>query len=97
MYRIVDERASGKTSRLMLLAKENNGTIVCGNPYAMEQKARAYGITGVNYISYYDYLKKSQEEDLKNYFIDELESFVQYIHLASNIKGTFCGYTISEE
>ena len=35
MYRIIDTRASGKTSRLMLLAKENNGVFVCANPYAM--------------------------------------------------------------
>ena len=39
MYRIIDKRSSGKTSRLMLLAKENNGIIVCRNPKAMEEKA----------------------------------------------------------
>jgi hypothetical protein len=32
MYRIIDGRGTGKTSRLMLLAKENNGVIVCANP-----------------------------------------------------------------
>lgn len=35
MYRIIDGRASGKTSRLLLLAKENNGIVVCANPSAM--------------------------------------------------------------
>ena len=29
MYRIIDERGSGKTGRLFLLAKENNGIIAC--------------------------------------------------------------------
>ena len=29
MYRIIDGRATGKTSRLMLLAKENDGIVVC--------------------------------------------------------------------
>ena len=39
MIRIIDERGSGKTSRLMLLAKENNATFVCSNPSAMKVKA----------------------------------------------------------
>ena len=46
MYRIIEGRGTGKTLRLMLLAKENNGVIVCSNPHAMRQKAIAYGLTG---------------------------------------------------
>ena len=41
MYRIIDGRATGKTSRLMLLAKDTNSVIACANPYAFEQKAKA--------------------------------------------------------
>ena len=52
MYRIIDNRGTGKTSRLMLLAKETNSAIACINPNAMRQKAYAYGITGINFISY---------------------------------------------
>ena len=33
MYRIIDSRGSGKTSRLLLLAKETGATVVCINPY----------------------------------------------------------------
>ena len=51
MYKIIDERSSGKTSRLMLLAKENNGVIVCHAPQAMQEKAYGYGITGIDFIS----------------------------------------------
>ena len=29
MYRIIDKRGTGKTSRLMLLAKEENAIIAC--------------------------------------------------------------------
>ncbi len=97
MYRIIDGRGTGKTGRLMLLAKENGGTIVCNNVHAMETKALRYGITGINFISYYDYLKNSKGKDLDNYYIDELESFIRYIHMASGVKGFFNGYTISEE
>ena len=32
MYRIIENRGTGKTSRLMLLAKENNAIFVCSNP-----------------------------------------------------------------
>ena len=51
MYRIIDKKASGKTSRLMLIAKENNADFVCSNPHAMTTKAHAYGITGINFIN----------------------------------------------
>ena len=40
MYQIIDKRGSGKTSRLMLLAQENNGVFVCANPYGMREKAK---------------------------------------------------------
>ena len=60
MYRIIDGRGTGKTSRLMLLAKETNGTIVCGNPKAMREKALAYGIVGIDFISYNDFLLSGQ-------------------------------------
>ena len=96
MYRIIEGRGTGKTSRLMLLAKEANGTIVCSNPTAMEQKARAYGIVGINFISYGDFLR-SKGEDLNNYFIDEIEMFISYI--AANFAGysNFNGYTLTNE
>jgi len=39
MIRIIDGRGTGKTSKLMLLAKENNAVFVCSNPRAMKYKA----------------------------------------------------------
>ena len=39
MYRVLDGRGTGKTGRLMLLAKEVNGVLVCENPIAMRNKA----------------------------------------------------------
>ena len=47
MYRIIDGRGTGKTSRLMIIAKENNAVFVCSNTKAMEVKAHAYGLTGI--------------------------------------------------
>jgi hypothetical protein len=89
MTRIIDNRASGKTSRLMLLAKETGAVIACGNPYAMEQKAYAYGLTGIDFISYKQYLERDYPDN-KGVYIDELERFVCSL-------GRLNGYTLSNE
>lgn len=76
MYQVIDVRGSGKTGRLMLLAKENNGVLVCSNPNAMASKARAYGLTGFDIISYSDYFNHNYEYG-KMVFIDELDTCVK--------------------
>ena len=89
MYRIIDSRGSGKTSRLMLLAKETNSAIACMNPRAMQTKAYAYGITGINFISYSQLFNGEYEGDV---MIDEMEEFVkQYIDCK------LTGYSLSNE
>ena len=60
MYRIIDDRGTGKTSRLMLLAKENNAVFVCANPNSMEYKAKAYGISGITFVSYGDFILQDE-------------------------------------
>ena len=90
MYRIIDNRGSGKTGRLMLLAKETNSAIACANPSAMQQKAYAYGIVGIDFISY-DQLYNSEYEG--NVMIDEIENYINH-HLCSC---KFTGYTLSNE
>lgn len=92
MYQIIDDRGTGKTSRLLLLAKENNGIVICKEPDKLREKAYAYGITGVDYISYYGYYQIIKEDEItgKNIFIDELEEFLKYI-TGKEIKGyTLC-------
>ena len=96
MYRIIDGRGTGKTGRLMLLAKETNGTIVCSNPRAMKDKALAYGIIGIDFISYNDFLFGAGS-DIGDYYIDELESFIAYAQSAAHIRGKFSGYSLSED
>lgn len=90
MYQIVDKRGSGKTSRLMLLAKENNGILVCENPYAMETKARAYGFTDLTIISYVDFFERNYDLNMPC-FIDELDRYVKTIGLK------FAGYSLTLE
>lgn len=93
MYRIIDNRCSGKTSRLMLLAKDTNSIVACSNPRAMQDKAYSYGITGISFVDY-DYILNKNNVALrgKNIMIDELETFVQY-QLSANLQG----YTLSNE
>lgn len=88
MYRIIDSRGTGKSGRLMLLAKEYNGIIVCSNPRAMEYKAHEYGIVGVDFLSYEDFFNHRYNPD-KKIFLDEIENYIKRFN--SNI----LGYTLS--
>ena len=90
MIRIIDGRGTGKTSRLMLVAKDNNAAFVCENPYAMEAKARAYGIVGIDFVSYYDFFKDKVKE--RPYVVDEMENLTRYIG-----GGKLVGYSLSAE
>ena len=101
MFRIIDRRGTGKTWQLLRLAKENNATVVCKNPRAMEQKAQAYGIVGLEFMSYRDVIDYQQHNDDKYthevhecFMIDELELFVQ---AALGMNGPMEGYTLSCE
>lgn len=91
MYRIIDSRGSGKTSRLMLLAKETGSKIACSNPIAMRQKAYAYGITGIDFIPYSDLFNGAIDSDDK-IMIDEIE-----VLLNNYIDGNLTGYTLTNE
>ena len=93
MYRIIDSRGSGKTSRLMLLAKETQSKIACSNPTAMRQKAYAYGITGIEFIPYSDLFNGAVDPEDK-IMIDEIETFVSHCICMEN---NLTGYTLSVE
>ena len=90
MRRIIDRKATGKTHQLLMLASVNNGTVVCGNPYAMKTKAHAYGFDNIyEFISYNDFFDHKYDRH-KPVYIDELEACMGSI-------GRLDGYTISRE
>ena len=93
MYRIIDDRATGKTGRLMLLAKENNAIIVCKDPIHMRERAYSYGITGLDFMSYSDfhYEINCHKKINKPVLIDELDMYLKYV------EEKIIGYTISNE
>lgn len=91
MIKIIDKNSTGKTSRLLLLAKENDGIIVCKNPMRVKEKAAAYGILGVPCFSYKDYLL-IEKSTSKPVFIDEIEDFVKFL-----TDEKLAGYSLSLE
>jgi hypothetical protein len=91
MYRIIDKRGSGKTSRLMLLAKETDATIVCAMPRAFEAKAQAYGITGLKFMSYHEFLESRGENYKEKFLIDEIDG------LLKRIDGNVIGYCLTPD
>ena len=78
MKRIIDEPCTHKTYKLLLYAKETSSVLVCRNPGAMNQKARDYGIIGVDCISFCDFAR-GKIRGVK-YCIDELEEFINYLY-----------------
>ena len=98
MYRIIDERGSKKTYRLMLDAKHNGAsTIICANPSAMKEKAYHYGIVGLDFMSYEQFVNRYNPKEIGNYYIDELEDFIRYVAYSSSLKGSIKGFTITVE
>ena len=91
MYRIIDNKASGKTRKLMEIAKENKAIFVCSNPRAMEAKAHAYGIVGINFIDYFTFLDDKGKEPA-NYVVDEIEMLLHYIF---GMNRNLTGYTLT--
>lgn len=106
IYKIIEDRGTGKTKRLMAEAYENNGIFVCQNAYHMREKANAYGFVGLHIVSfeefieniapynmYADVMKQGYKDpDGRNIYIDELEGFVNFICF-----NKFKGYTISKD
>lgn len=89
MTQVIGNRGTGKSNQLMLLAKERNAVYACENPYAMREKALAYGIVGITFISYSD-LFTGEYEDAP-VVIDELETFVK-----EYIGGKLIGYSLTQ-
>lgn len=91
MIKIIDGRSTGKTSRLILLAKEMGAAIVCSNPKYIELLAERYGITGLDIITYNQYLSSQYDYNNRKILIDEVDG------LLKNLPGDCIGYSISIE
>lgn len=88
MEKIIDNRGTGKTTKLVKEASENDGVIVCSYPpYVKELNDEIIVLT------YGEYIQCLLKGTVINHpiYIDEIDGFLS--HLDKNIKG----YTISTE
>jgi len=75
MIRIIRENSTGKTKEMLLEAnKFESACIVCKNPDKTREKALAYGISKLEFISYAEAFEA--QDSSKNYFIDDLDAFI---------------------
>jgi len=77
MEKIIGPAGTGKTKAIIKQAHDVNGVILCRNPYAMENKIKAYGLGYVSCFSYVSYLKGEILTYNAPIFIDDLEEFVR--------------------
>lgn len=86
---IIGANCSGKTRKMLETAKEDNAIVVCKNSYAMANKANSYGIYGLKFISYEDFLinpiygQKLAIDEIGNFFkgcfAAELDAFTMTV------------------
>ena len=82
MFRIIEERGTGKTRRLIEEAYKNNGVILCLNPDRMKEKAMAYKIPFINFASYDNLIYYATNINKRPIYIDELEIFLSRYNIA---------------
>lgn len=83
---ITGSRSTGKTKALLYHAKENDAIVVCRNPSAMEAKAHAYGIVGLEFMSYNKFACDEVSEIAtngvpENYVIDDVDVFLKELNV----------------
>ena len=79
MYRIIDNKASGKTRQLMEIAKENK-----------RKKMKRISLV-VEFIDYFTFLDDKGKEPA-NYVVDEIEMLLHYMF---GMNRNLTGYTLT--
>lgn len=93
MNRIIDKRGTGKTTRLLALAKQTGAVIVCNKPEYIQGLAKIYDmdISDIDIISYHQYNSRYYNYNNRKILIDEIDGFLQ------TLSGECIGYSISIE
>lgn len=73
---IIGGNSSGKTRKMLEEAKRSGAIVVCKNPYAMEAKAKSYGIYGLKFLMYEEV--NSDMIQGEKVAVDELKDFFKY-------------------
>lgn len=73
---IIDKNCTGKTRKMLEMAKESGATVICKYPLHMQSKSNAYGLYGLKFVGYEDFLAGSCNGE--KVAIDELGDFMAY-------------------
>ena len=79
MFVISGDRGTGKTRALLERTAAEGATIACANPTAMRDRAHAYGIVGLNIISYEDVaiFKVAYPDKVDSLYIHDMNKFLE--------------------
>ena len=75
---IVNTSDSGKTRKMLEEAKKSGAVVVCKYPLNMQNKANAYGLPNLQFMSYDEFNDGSV--DAEKVAIDEIGDFIAYIY-----------------
>lgn len=75
MKMITGTRDTGKTRKLLEEAQAVNATVVCKRPERMAEKALDYGIYGLQFVSYAEFMAADKTAAVK-YVVDDLDEFM---------------------
>lgn len=73
MFIVSGEKGSGKTRTLLEKAYAEGGVVVCTNPDAMRNRARGYGLIGLDTIAYGETSAAG-----KPVYIHDINKFIEY-------------------
>ena len=74
---IIGNDDCGKTRKMLEEAEKSGTTVVCKHPIHMQSKANAYGLYGIEFMSYDEFNDGSV--DAEKVAIDEIGDFIKYI------------------
>ena len=78
MINIIGPRGSGKTTKLLKTAKENNGIILTSNSRALREKAKSLGYRNLEIIGFGD-LDHDNFSLGKDVYVDNIDSVCSYL------------------
>ena len=86
---IIGNDDCGKTRKMLEEAKKSGATVVCKHPIHMQNKANAYGLPNLQFMSYDEFNDGSV--DAEKVAIDEIGDFIAYIYGAKLDSFCFTG------
>lgn len=74
---IIGESSTKKTYRMLTEAQKSGAIVVCRRPLHMQNKANAYGLYGIKFMSYDEF--NDGGVFAEKVAIDEIGDFIKYI------------------